>query len=111
MDVGIVGYYSDGHVIDLAGLTDRHIARSPGAFQEKVYDPAYVLDQAPRYVVLVSTDGDEVPDFPIDLRIYENPQFQTNYERLFSLSHLGDGTGSGYYLLVFERKMSSRASS
>jgi arabinofuranosyltransferase len=104
MDIGIVGYYSRLRIIDLTGLTEDHIARTPGAFQEKVYDPAYILDQEPGYVVLVSTDGDPVPDFAIDRRIYRSPQFQDQYEFLFRLAHLGDGEGPGYYLLVFERK-------
>jgi hypothetical protein len=103
MDIGIVGYYSQLRIIDLTGLTENTIARAPGAFQEKVYDPAYVLDQEPRYVILVSQDGDLVPDFPIDRRIYESPSFQDSYRYLFKLIHLGNGQGPGYYLLVFER--------
>lgn len=104
MDIGIIGYYSQLRIIDLTGLTESHIAHTPGAFQDKIYDPAYVLDQAPEYVILVSTDGDLVPDFPIDLRIYQSPLFQARYEYAFKLAHLGDGDGTGYYLLVFERK-------
>ena len=107
MDIGMVGYYSHLRIIDLTGLTEEHIAHAPGAFQEKVYDPTYVLDQEPAYVVLVSTDGDLVPDFPIDLQIYKSPLFQTNYEYAFKLAHLGDGDGPGYYLLVFERRQAS----
>jgi arabinofuranosyltransferase len=104
MDIGIVGYYSQLRIIDLAGLTETHIAHSPGAFQEKIYDPAYILDQQPQYIVLVSTDGNQVPDFPIDLRIYQSPFFQASYDFVLRLAHLGDGQGPGYYLLVFERK-------
>ena len=104
MDIGLVGYYTQLRIIDLAGLTEAQIARAPGAFQEKVYDPAYVLDQEPTTVILVSTDGDRVPDFPTDLRIYESPDFQAHYEYAFKLTHLGDGDGPGYYLLVFTRK-------
>jgi arabinofuranosyltransferase len=104
MDIGIIGYYSQRRIIDLTGLTESHIAHTPGAFQDKIYDPAYVLDQAPEYVILVSTDGDLVPDFPIDRRIYQSPLFQAHYEYTFKLAHMGDGDGAGYYLLVFERK-------
>jgi arabinofuranosyltransferase len=104
MDIGIVGYYSQLRIIDLIGLTEGTIAHTPGAFQEKVYDPAYVVDQEPAYIILVSTDGDLVPDFAIDRRIYESPVFQANYQYAFKLTHLGDGDSSGYYLLVFERR-------
>jgi arabinofuranosyltransferase len=104
MDIGIVGYYTQLRIIDLTGLTEGQIARAPGAFQEKDYDPAYVLNQEPAAVILVSTDGDLVPDFPIDLRIYSSPDFQANYEYAFRLTHLGDGVEPGYYLLVFTRK-------
>jgi arabinofuranosyltransferase len=104
MDIGMVGYYSQLRIIDLTGLTEGWIAHAPGAFQEKVYDPAYVLDQEPAYIVLVSTDGDLVPDFAIDQRIYESPDFQAQYKYAFKLTHLGDGDGPGYYLLVFARK-------
>jgi hypothetical protein len=104
MDIGIVGYYTQLRIIDLTGLVEKQIAHAPGAFQEKVYDPAYVLDQEPASVILVDTDGDRVPDFPTDLRIYESPDFQTHYEFAFQLAHMGDGEGPGYYLLVFTRQ-------
>jgi MFS family permease len=104
MDVGIIGYYSRLRIIDLTGLTEAHIAHAPGAFQEKVYDPAYVLDQRPEYVVLVSTDEDLEPDFAIDRRIYQSPQFQDSYRFVFKLKHYGNGGGPAYYLLLFERR-------
>jgi arabinofuranosyltransferase len=104
MDVGIIGFYSRLRIIDLTGLTEAHIAHTPGAFQDKVYDPAYVLDQRPEYVVLVSTDEDLEPDFPIDRRIYHSPQFQDNYRFAFKLEHYGNRGGPAYYLLLFERK-------
>ena len=104
MDIGIIGYYSHLRIIDLTGLTEAHIARAPGAFQEKVYDPAYVLNQRPEYVVLVSTDEDLEPDFAIDRRIYQSPQFQDNYRFAFKLKHYGNEGGPAYYLLLFQRK-------
>ncbi|MCE9615836.1 MAG: hypothetical protein K8T26_16320 [Lentisphaerae bacterium] len=53
MDIGIVGYTCiDQTVLDISGLTDRHIAKSPGGFLKKSYDPAYVLDRQPDVVVL-----------------------------------------------------------
>ncbi len=53
MDVGIVGYkLPQLRILDISGLTDRHIGKSPGGFLEKRYDSAYIFDQAPRFIVL-----------------------------------------------------------
>jgi hypothetical protein len=54
MDIGIVGYACPRQrILDITGLTDRHIAKSPGTFLKKEYDPAYILDQRPEVVVVV----------------------------------------------------------
>lgn len=65
MDIGIIGYECiDQRILDITGLTDRFVAKSPGMFLDKQYDPAYVLDQRPRYIVLVLTaPGD--PSVPV----------------------------------------------
>ena len=56
MDIGIIGYSCpDLRVLDISGLTDRYIAKSPGTFLRKRYDPAYVMDQRPDYIVIVRT--------------------------------------------------------
>ena len=64
MDIGIVGYLADGlRILDITGLTDRHIAKSPGAFLLKQYDPAYLFGKRPEIVVLTfAANGD--PDRP-----------------------------------------------
>ncbi|HET6898012.1 MAG TPA: hypothetical protein VFK70_06685 [Vicinamibacteria bacterium] len=54
MDVGIVGYdCPDLRILDLTGLTDRTIGKSPGTFLSKRYDPQLVLGRRPEYIVLV----------------------------------------------------------
>jgi arabinofuranosyltransferase len=54
MDTGIVGYRCiDQRILDITGLTDRFIARSPGGFLDKEYDSGYIFDQKPRFIVLV----------------------------------------------------------
>jgi hypothetical protein len=54
MDTGIIGFLCiDQQILDITGLTNRFIARSPGEFLDKQYDPAYVFDQKPRFIVLV----------------------------------------------------------
>jgi hypothetical protein len=64
MDTGIIGYRCiDQQILDITGLTNRFIARSPGAFLDKQYDPAYVFDQKPRFIVLVIKQAGN-PDEP-----------------------------------------------
>ncbi len=91
MDIGIVGYYCPRQrILDITGLTDRHIAKSPGPLLYKEYDPAYVLDRRPELIVLViSTHGD--PDrlppvdaeygtwIPIERLLYHHPEFEQHY--------------------------------
>ncbi|MFH1372523.1 MAG: hypothetical protein ABII79_01835 [bacterium] len=91
MDIGIVGYRCiEQRIIDISGLTDRHIARSQGLFLQKIYDPIYVLDRVPGRVVLTLTapgQSYQPPPAgthfrfwtPIENRIYQHPQFQQLY--------------------------------
>jgi len=91
MDIGIVGYeLPDQDILDMSGLTDRTIAKSPGRFLDKRYDPAYVLDRKPRFLVLVFASKTEhptaVPDSldlqpgtPIDGRMYAAAGFRQHY--------------------------------
>ncbi len=91
MDIGIVGYRCIRQtIIDISGLTDRHIARSRGLFLQKQYDPIYLLDRAPKYVVLTLTAPGQAYQpppagthfrfwTPIENRIYQHPQFQQLY--------------------------------
>jgi arabinofuranosyltransferase len=54
MDTGIIGYVCiDQQILDITGLTNRFIAKSPGDFLDKQYDVSDVLAQKPRFVVLV----------------------------------------------------------
>jgi hypothetical protein len=53
MDIGRIGYrLRDQRIVDVTGLTDRHIARSPGTFMAKRFDLDYVFRQRPRWIVL-----------------------------------------------------------
>jgi hypothetical protein len=87
MDIGLIGFCNPAlRILDISGLTDRHIARSPGALFQKQYDPAYVLDQRPRFIVLIITRprvGDELGPFvaltPMEGRIANHPRFRDEY--------------------------------
>ncbi|MBU0639830.1 MAG: hypothetical protein KKB50_13260 [Planctomycetes bacterium] len=92
MDIGIVGYQCPGlRILDITGLTDRHIAKSPGKFLAKQFEAAYVYDQAPEYLVIVLTapvgrDGSYDPDefdtwTPIEARLLDHPDMRRYYFR------------------------------
>lgn len=110
MDIGIIGYVSKMRVVDITGLTDPHVAASPGGWLKKSYPPDYLFDKAPEYFVLVSAA--DYPkegfgtSFPIDRAVFEDERFLQRYGFLFSADayvsrrpHI-----SGYYLLLFRRK-------
>ncbi len=91
MDIGIVGFRRvDRKILDITGLTDRTIAKSPGGFLDKRFDPRYVFDHPPRYLVIawagpevldaVSADR-LVPWSPVERRLVVAPEFQRIYVR------------------------------
>ncbi len=90
MDIGLVGYRCiDLRILDITGLTDRTIARSPGGFLDKRFDPAYVFDQRPRFLVIVLTNRPGAPAGQLALipwtkiedRLVAAPQFRDRYVR------------------------------
>ena len=133
MDVGILGYRNPRlRFLDVSGLTDRLIAKSPGGFLAKTYDPAYVLDQKPRFIVLTYTaDGTPYAEPPHGTRfahwtaaeaaIAESPSFIESYRHTHRVASSGGWTdaladhmgaeaifqhaepGLIYLLVVFER--------
>jgi hypothetical protein len=88
-DIGQIGYYSDRNVIDLAGLTDPVIGRSPGGLHKKEYNPLYVLRQKPEYIVLVAQKVGPtftIRGFETEKRIYNHPRFEREYRFLPEIS-------------------------
>jgi hypothetical protein len=93
MDIGIAGYTAQRQrVLDLTGLTDRFIAQSPGRFLRKDYDPRYVLEQHPDFVVVVLTGPGRAyqapplglalrPWTPAESALMEHPDFRRWYAR------------------------------
>jgi hypothetical protein len=135
MDTGIVGYRCiDQQILDITGLTDRHIAKSPGAFLQKEYDVDYLLARDPRFIVVIlKSPGD--PDQPparlqlspwstrVEGGLLKHPEFQRRYVRasvpaapnehwLSGLAHelgairifLHTHPGAYYLLTVYERR-------
>lgn len=91
MDIGKVGYSCfDRRILDITGLTDRYIAKSPGPFLQKDYDPGYIVRQHPQYVVIRLIErGDPgnpgktiiTPYTLIEVRIYNDPSFARLYRK------------------------------
>jgi arabinofuranosyltransferase len=93
MDIGIIGYVcEDQLILDISGLTDRFIAKTDGEFLRKNYDPGYVLDTRPRFIVLTLTaDGWYYQPPPrgtkfrywtrMERRLYNAPEFKARYTR------------------------------
>ncbi|MEI6702011.1 MAG: hypothetical protein WCL71_00565 [Deltaproteobacteria bacterium] len=79
-DIGLIGQLTHYRVIDLVGLVDRHIAKSPGNSFQKDYDISYVLDQNPDFIIL--TDQRCLPESRIrnDRRFLNNYQFVKKHE-------------------------------
>ena len=137
MDIGIIGFEClDSRIVDITGLTDKTIAKSPGAFMSKVYDPTYVLDQEPDYIVLtLSSEGRSYqqpdPSKPwnfwsdMEVRLFVHPTFKKYYTSSTNQSPKGleelarivgahqiyehGYAGHRYLLMVFERSQDPTA--
>lgn len=83
-EAGIIPYYADLPFIDMLGLVDRHIASMPGGLHKK-FDTDYVLDRAPRFILLgvtVEKGDDGWPlrgAWPPDDEILNHPTFRETY--------------------------------
>ncbi|GMU36896.1 MAG: hypothetical protein KJ057_04220 [Phycisphaerae bacterium] len=132
MDIGLVGFLNpDLRILDITGLTDRTIAHAPGPFLCKSFDPGYVFDQRPRFLILtlqapLRPGGEDdfrnlKPFTPIEERLIEDPAFLVWYahprepaeeadllERLACVTGAArvfrhDYPGLSYFLAAFER--------
>ncbi len=93
MDIGRIGYeLPQQRIFDITGLTDRTIAKSPGAVLDKHYPVSYLLDRDPRYIVLVflapgdpavaPSDLDLRNLSPIENRLRSDPEFRKRYVKV-----------------------------
>lgn len=92
-DIGLIGFLNPGlRILDVTGLTDRHIAKSGGGFLDKSYDVSYVFGRAPRFLVVgLQAPGKpfERPRHdvvfqawsPVELRLVRHPDFARLYAR------------------------------
>lgn len=90
MDIGIISYrLPDRVVLDITGLTDRFVAKSPGGFLAKEFDPKYVFDHEPAAIVCAATGpgimltpavyADLHPWTEIEARLLKTRAFADNY--------------------------------
>jgi hypothetical protein len=82
---GALPYFSGLPVVDMLGLTDRHIARRPADRRQWIGhekgDGAYVLARRPDLIVFGGPEGSVEPwSFPSDREIAAAPEFGRDYE-------------------------------
>jgi hypothetical protein len=102
MDIGIVGYLCPRQsILDLTGLTDRRIAKSPGDFLDKSYNLAYILNRLPEFIVITLTAPGVAYRVPpagtgfrawtrIETNLTERPEFARHYVRKRTPANSGD---------------------
>ncbi|HET7291731.1 MAG TPA: hypothetical protein VFM88_04850, partial [Vicinamibacteria bacterium] len=127
MDIGVIGVrLMNLTVVDISGLTDRHIGRLPGGFLTKQPDADYVLGRRPDFVVLSFAVPAGRPErarswTAMERAILEHPEFRRAYARprtcragasqlerfacLYGAAQAFDATPRSYryYQAVFER--------
>lgn len=107
-DIGWPTAASEGHIVDLAGLTDPNIAVLAGGHTSKRIDPAMVIDAHADVVLLYATDGVFASSFGawqvaeyeklVDVRLASSALFSRHFEAVAFLP-LGEN-GAGYVVLT-----------
>ena len=89
--IGILTYGSDLHMVDMLGLTDRHIAKAPGKQvgtpAHESHDARYVLEQKPDLIIpgfpalrSAAAEAMPAPMYPADRDLYARPELRRDYE-------------------------------
>jgi arabinofuranosyltransferase len=95
IDIGRIGYVTHAEIVDLAGLTDKVIGRSPGIHLRKDFDLSYIFNQrTPDIIILrvtrppeIYTDGRIVSQVKsaVENRVMRDRRFRESYRFLFAL--------------------------
>jgi hypothetical protein len=116
VDIGRIGFFTNLEIVDIVGLTDRRIGRSPGGHLDKRFDQAYLFEERrPDFLVIrVRRPPRVVEGAPprvhpemaiawIEYRIMTDPRLRDHYGLLFSM--LPGYVRAEYYgKLVFARR-------
>jgi len=81
--IGAISYFSEASVIDMLGLTDRHIARHPEEeggirhpWKERKYNATYVLSRDPDFIIFSTAHK---PSAPAERALFLHSKFRQNY--------------------------------
>ena len=98
-DIGALSYFSKRRIIDLVGLTDRHIARTSGFYGRASIDLDYVYSKEPDFIVIDGASPDWRTPEPTRTtdRLYRDPRF-CEYNHITSFACTGD-----YHYHIFTR--------
>jgi hypothetical protein len=105
-DIGRFGYFFEGAILDLVGLTDRHIARLEGKHGAKIWDEAYFRLRNPA-LVLARSEDPVVDPLPADPRFgtteHDVVRSILNHGGYRYHSTLDLGLPRGRYWVIFRR--------
>jgi hypothetical protein len=116
VDIGRIGFLTSLEIVDIVGLTDRRIGRSPGEHLNKQFDHDYLFqERRPDFIVIRIRRPPEIvegaaprvhPEMAvawIEYRIMADPRLRRHYGLLFSM--LPGYVRANYYgKLVFARR-------
>ncbi len=107
-DIGLVGWYSEANIVDLAGLADPYWAHLHYEDPEQLYPAGHLLNERnPDVIVIVSVSGNREEPLNVPWRtnraIYTHPVFGENYIQVVMFTHK-DYPNDGLFLHVFARK-------
>lgn len=107
--IGALAYFSDGHIIDMLGLTDKYIAHNPEyilkisdesvGWKERKYNADYILRRKPDYI-LFSTQ--EKPSSYAERALFTKTDFHKNY-----FVYLYDPDNSKVFASIYKRRNDS----
>jgi hypothetical protein len=99
VDVGWVGWSGGFRTTDLAGLTDRTVARAPGVYLDKHIEEGYLRARAPDAIVLHTEGRGAVGMFPVERRVAAMPRVAERYTLAETVER-----SARYHYLVLRRR-------
>lgn len=98
--IGAFSYYSDAHVIDMLGLTDRNIAKNPqtidkirSTWKERNYNIPYIMESDPDFIIFSTSLK---PSAPAEKALFLSSKFRQGYYPVFG--------GSAGMKVIYKRR-------